>query len=189
MNDTPRALRALVVLTALVAAGCQPATIQAPPTPELTASTSIPATAPPSLEPTSAVTAEPSPTFEPEIVATKPEDIAGVWFLKWRSTGSLARFDAHLTFTSDATFSMDDFTNGMHIFDGRLLFQDGKVSLDSDECYDEIKAAFFHCTMTFTIYATIQDGKPIRIRFVAPADAKGIFFTNVKNKTLQLAQP
>jgi len=183
MSMVRKALWACAILASLVAAGCQPAATPAPPTATLAIPTAIAATEPPPSS--TAPPAEPSPTFAPEIVATKPEDIAGVWFLKWVSLGTTVRFDATLAFRPDSTFSLDDKNDGMHIFDGRLEFKDGKVTLDSDECYDEVKMQFFHCAMTFAIYSTLQDGIPVRIRFVSDGGT-GTFHKNVDNKTLRL---
>jgi hypothetical protein len=149
----------------------------------LVACASPPSTAPP------ASLAEPAPTVAPEIVATRPEDIAGVWLLKqWRGYGGLVIFPARLTFRQDGTFSFDEKDEPMHIFGGSLRFADGQVTMDSDECYDEIKALFYHCTMTFAVYSVLQDGKPVSIRMV-PASGRGVFIDNVKNKTLLLDEP
>jgi hypothetical protein len=137
---------------------------------------------------TPASPAEPPATVPAEIVATRPEDIAGVWFLKWIGQGGLVTFPARLTFRQDGTFSFDEKDEPMHIFGGSLRFADGQVTMDSDECYDEIKALFYHCTMTFAVYSVLQDGKPVSIRMV-PAGGRGVFIDNVKNKTLLLDEP
>jgi hypothetical protein len=175
-----------------VAAGCQPSAAPSPPTPAPAAAAAAASASPTEPLPTATITsspaAEPSATFAPEIVATKPEHIAGEWLIKWVGLGSLVRFDAVLTFRPDSTFSLDDKTDGMHIFGGTLQFADGKVTLDSNSCYDEVKAQFFHCTMTFTIYATLQQGKPLHIRFVS-AGGTGTFHKNVDDRTLKLAAP
>jgi hypothetical protein len=133
--------------------------------------------------------AQPTPTVPPEIVATRPEDIAGVWLLKlFVGQGGMVKFPARLTFRQDGTFSFDEKDQPMHIFAGGLRFADGQVTMDSDECYDEIKGLFYHCTMTFTISSVLQDGKPVSIRMV-PAGGRGVFIDNVKNKTLLLDEP
>jgi hypothetical protein len=131
---------------------------------------------------------EPAATAPAEIVATRPEDIAGVWFLKWFGQGGLVIFPARLTFRQDGTFSLDEKDEPMHIFDGSLRFADGQVTLDSEGCYNEVKALFYHCTITFAIYAVLQDGRPVSIRMVSAGD-KGVFVNNVNNKTLLLDAP
>jgi hypothetical protein len=168
----------------LVAVGCRPA-VPLTETPAVTTPAGlVPTGVPPTETPPSPPPLEPTPTFAPEFAAEKPEDIAGVWLIKWVGLGSNVRFDAALTFRADSTFSMDDKTDGMHIFGGQLVFADGKVTLDSDECYDEVKGQFFHCTMTFTIFSTFQDDKPVLIRFVSAGGA-GTFHKNVDGKTLR----
>jgi len=138
---------------------------------------------------TPAPLAEPAATAPVEIVATRPEDIAGVWLLKqWVGTGGFARFPADLTFRQDGTFSFDEKDDPMHIFGGSLRFAEGRVTLDSEECYDEVKALFYHCTMTFTIYSVLQAGKAVSIRLVSAGD-KGVFITNFNDKTLLLDEP
>lgn len=190
------------MLASIVVGGCQGASSPPPTTQTVTSPTLVLATKPlppstpspvPPAKPSATLPspvppAEPSATFPAEIIATKPEEVAGVWLLHWVGQGGLVRFRADLTFRADSTFSMDDKDDGMHIFAGVLRFGDGKVQLDSDECYNEVKALFYHCTMTFTIYSTIQDGKPVRIRMVSAGD-KGVFVTNVNNKMLFLDRP
>jgi hypothetical protein len=121
------------------------------------------------------------------MVATRPEHIAGVWYRNWSAYGGTLRFDVDLTFRADSTFSMDG-KDGMHIFAGRLLFDDGKVTMDSDECYDEVKGLFYHCSMTFTVYSTLRDGRPVHIRMVSDG-GKGVFYKNFDNKVLSLDNP
>jgi hypothetical protein len=142
-----------------------------------------------SCGPTATATPPPTPTTEPGVLATRPEDIAGVWLLKqFVGQGGMVKFPARLTFRQDGTFSFDEKDEPMHIFGGSLRFADGKVTLDSEECYDEVKALFYHCTITFAIYSVLQDGKPASIRLVSAGDT-GVFVNNVNNKTLLLDQP
>ena len=133
--------------------------------------------------------AEPPTTVPVEIVATGTEDIAGVWLLKlWVGQGGMVKFPARLTFRQDGTFSFDEKDEPMHIFGGSLRFADGKVTLDSEECYNEVKALFYHCTITFTIYSVLENGKPVRIRLVSAGDT-GVFVNNVNDKKLFLDEP
>jgi hypothetical protein len=100
----------------------------------------------------------------------------------------MVKFPARLTFRQDGTFSFDEKDEPMQIFGGSLRFADGQVTLDSDECYNEAKALFYHCTMTFTIYSVLEDSRPVSIRMVSAGD-KGVFINNVENKTLLLDEP
>jgi hypothetical protein len=147
------------------------------------------ACASPGPTPTPVPPSELAPTIPAEIVATRPEDIAGVWLLRtFVGQGGLVKFPARLTFRQDGTFSFDEKDEPMHIFGGSLRFAEGKVTLDSEECYNEAKALFYHCTMTFTIYFVLQDGKPVSIRMMSGGD-KGVFINNVNDKTLLPDEP
>jgi hypothetical protein len=131
----------------------------------------------------------PTATYPPEIVATRPEDIVGVWRVKtFVGQGGQVKFPANLTFRGDGSASFDETDDPIHIFGGIVHFADGTATIESDECYNEVKAVFYHCTMTFVIYSTIVDGKPVRIRLVSTGD-KGVFITNVNNKFLFLYEP
>jgi hypothetical protein len=188
------------ILFSLFIAGCGPRAAPALATQnELPPTTNPPSTAllptspatemPPSLVVATTPPSEPTATYSPEIVATKPEEIAGIWLVKnFVGQGGMVRFPADLTFRQDGTFSFDEIDDPMHIFGGTLAFVGGQVTLDSEECYDEAKALFYHCTMTFTIFSTLQAGKPVRIRLESDRDT-GVFIVNVKGKNLMLEEP
>jgi hypothetical protein len=146
----------------------------------------LPTEPPPSATPTVAPPVDPTATYTPEVVATKPEDIAGVWLVKrFVNPLSNAEFAADLTFREDGTVSFDDIDSGMHIFSGILRFEDGKVTIDSEECWDVAKGVFYHCTIPFIIYSRSQGGIPVRIRFESTG-GKGVFIDNIGGKALLL---
>jgi hypothetical protein len=181
------------VLLLLAFAGCTPQmSIQ---TPTLTSipltTTSISPTVtnePPTITPAPSIT--PTATYPPEIVASKPEEIAGLWLVKhFVGQGGQVIFPADLTFRQDGTFSFDEIGDDpMHIFGGTFSFTDGQVTLDSDECYNEAKALFYHCTITFTAFSTLLAGKPVRLRLVSDQKT-GVFIVNVSGKNLMLDEP
>jgi len=182
-------LLALALLTSCALAPVSPPATQEQPaseTPAPSAASPIPTDPSPSTTPTEAQPVEPTPTFTPEIVATMPEDIAGVWLIKRFSNPlSNAVFAADLTFREDGSVSFDDIDSGMHIFSGILRFEDGKVIIDSEECWDVAKGVFYHCTIPFTIYSQSQSGIPVRIRF-EKAGGEGVFIDNIGGKALLL---
>jgi hypothetical protein len=200
MHKAKYPLGPIAILVVSLAAGCGPSEatppasqsqvpVQVVATSEKSPTTPAATEGPPSATPSTAPAVEPSATFPPEVIATKPGDIAGVWLLKtFVGQAGMVRFPAALTFRQDGTFSFDETDDPMHIFGGKVIFTDGKVTLDSEECYNEVEAVFYPCTITFTIYSTLQDGKPVRIRMVSAGD-KGVFVTNVNNKTLELVVP
>lgn len=182
-----------MIILLFLLAGCQSAPSPTPvPSPTLPAP---PTFAPPS-KPASTATQtttplpEPTPTYPPEIVATAPGQIAGVWHLKnFRGQGGLVNVPADLTFRQDATFSFDfKGDDPMHIFDGKLQFADGLVTLDSEGCYNEATGVFSHCTMDFTIFTTLVAGKPVRIRLMSDQNT-GVFVVNVRGKYLLPSEP
>ena len=190
---TRRIALAVVALLALaLLASCAPATASPPETQEqpssdtraTIAASPVVTEAPPSATPTEAPLVEPTPTYTPEIIATRREDIAGVWLVKRFSNPlSNAVFAADLTFREDGTVSFDDIDSGMHIFSAILRFEDGKVIIDSDECWDVAKGVFYHCTIPFIIYSQSQLGIPVRIRF-EKAGGEGVFIDNVGGRAL-----
>ena len=181
-----------IILILLLLASCQSAATPNPAplvAPSVTPTTALPSEPPTTETLTATPLPEPTPTFPPAIVATSPEQIAGVWRLKhFVGQGGQVIFPADLTFRPDGTFSFDEIDDPMHIFGGKLLFADGTVTLDSEECYNEAKAFFYHCTMTFTIFTTLVAGKPVRIRIESDQNT-GVFIVNVKGKTLLPSQP
>jgi hypothetical protein len=131
----------------------------------------------------------PTATFQPEIRATKPDDVLGVWLLHVVGQGGLVRFDTDFTFKADNTYDIFDTTGGMHIEGGTYRFVGGNLVLDSDECYVNATATFFHCVGTYTVYSTKQGDVNVRLRFVTVDDSKGgDRALNLKNKTLVPAQ-
>lgn len=188
------------ILLSLFVVGCSPGAAPAPAAQyQLPSETIAPRAASPTTTlgnkrlPSGTLTATPAPeptaTFLPEIVATKPEEIAGIWLVKnFVGQGGRVRVPAHLTFRQDGTFAFDEIDDPMHIFGGTLGFTDGQVTLDSEECYDEAQALFYHCTMTFTIFSTLQAGKPVRIRLVSDRNT-GVFSVNINGKALMLNEP
>jgi hypothetical protein len=188
MRNIP--LSAILIL--LLLASCQSAPTPQPvpsAAPSVTPTKALPSAPAPTETLTATPLPEPTPTFPPAIVASSPDQIAGVWRLKhFVGQGGQVIFPADLTFRQDGTFSFDEIDDPMHIFGGKLLFADGTVTLDSEECYDEAKMLFYHCTMTFTIYTTLVAGKPVRIRLESDQNT-GVFIVNVKGKNLLPSQP
>jgi hypothetical protein len=139
-----------------------------------------------SAPPTTAAPVEPTATYSPEIVATKPEDIAGVWLVK-RFVALLSNvvYAADLTFRADGTVSFDDIDSGTHIFSGILRFADGQVTIESEECWDAATGVFYQCSMSFINYSESQSGIPVRIRFES-VGGKGVFIDNLDGKALLL---
>src|SRR5512136_1295011 len=95
------------IISLLLLTSCQTAPTLKPvpsPTPSFTPTTALPTKPPPTQTLTAMPLPEPTLTFPPAIVATSPEQIAGVWRLKnFRGQGGLVNFPADLTFRQDGT--------------------------------------------------------------------------------------
>jgi hypothetical protein len=122
-------------------------------------------------------------------VAAKADDIVGVWLLRWSAAAGYKNEPVDFTIKNDGTYSIDDTAQDQHIERGTFSFKGGNLVLDSDECYESLKAIFFHCIGIYTVYSTKQGEMPVRLRFVAVDDAKkGDRYSNLNSKTLQLTR-
>ena len=178
---TNRFICLLVAISLLVVSigACQPL-------PTSPTATTIPAssTPTPTPKPVATQTVPPSPTtdpFPPEIVATTPGDVAGVWRLRFKGAGEA--FRANLVLREDSTFSFDNVEMRGTVFDGNWRFADGKVTLESEHCPGPF-AVGGPCQMTFRVYASMQDGKPLRLRFESLDHPEWIFTQNFNQQYL-----
>jgi hypothetical protein len=176
MNNERPFMLCFTIVAMLAAVACQPAPAPATAAP-LAASPTV--TSEPTATPT--VPPQPSPTFPPEIVATKPTDIAGVWRIQYK--GALAMIPGNLTLTEDSRFWFENADDGSRYSSGTLRFADGRVTFESETCYDFSKGVF-PCKMPFVIYSSMQDGAPLSIRFEAADEQELDFITNFDGKTL-----
>jgi hypothetical protein len=171
------------ILAAMLIVGCQPTPVSptATPVPASPTATSKPA-ATATVRPLATATA----TFPPEIVATQPSDVAGVWRISYK--GVSESFRADLTLREDSTFLFENANEKSPIFEGIMRFADGKVTLDSDACFDPL-TGLEPCKMVFIIHSSMQDGQPVRIRFESVDEKKRRFSTNFNGKALLPAAP
>jgi hypothetical protein len=165
----------------VVLAGCQPAPVPDTAIAVEPSSTQVRATEPAP----SATRPAPTPTFPPEVVASQPSDIAGVWRLQYR--GAVATFPANLTLGADSTFSLVNADEGSTLISGIVRFAEGKTIFSSEACFD-ISIGTFACEMHLIIYASLEDGRPVRLRFegaeetIDPREER--FFDNFDGKAL-----
>jgi hypothetical protein len=182
MKTTRLLLLSVSILASLaLLTGCQPAS-RATISPTLLPTPTPLSTAAP--EPSTVPTVLSSPTsdpFPPEIVATKPADIAGTWRISYAGAGET--FKANLTLRDDSTFSFARADDPSPIFEGVVRFVDGKVILESDKCFD-VLIGTGPCSMTFTVYSSLQNGKPLRLRFESDDPQQRIFIRNFKHRYL-----
>jgi hypothetical protein len=162
-----------MTLVALLVLGCQPA---------LTAATATP------VPPSSTAAPEPNatPTSSTEIVATKPSDVAGTWRFSFAGAGET--FPALLILREDSTFTFSRADDPTPIFSGLLRFADGKVTFESDACFDT-QTGYEPCQMAFIIHSEMENGKPLSLRFESVDASSRRFSINLNHKTLRPAVP
>ncbi len=105
----------------------------------------------------------PPPTDVPEVLATKNEDIAGVWLQVFPPSGELGPGEAHSEFRTDGsgvgTVLSGKFTGtkatSKFWFEGSLV----KMQQDGDTRIG-----------TYQVYVSKRGGKPLQLRFVAVDD-------------------
>jgi len=129
------------------------------------------------------------PTSAPEFTpASSPADIVGVWLLPMRGQGGAVQSTFDWTIRPDGIYSIDDKLAGMHVKAGTYTISSGKLVLDSDECYQNSTATFYHCVGTYLAYCSKQGDMPVLLR-LEMVDDKGDRSLNLNNKTLELDKP
>jgi len=123
-------------------------------------------------------------TFSPEAPASAPADIAGVWLFHLRGQGGLVQSECDFTIRADGTYTIDD-KSGMHVEKGTYTISAGKLVLESDECYRNSTATFYHCVGTYMAFSTKDGARPVSLRLVM-VDDQGDRAQNSNNRTLAL---
>jgi hypothetical protein len=119
-----------------------------------------------------------------EELALLPADIIGVWLFRLRGQGGLVLSTCDWIIRSDGTYTIED-KSGMHIEKGTFVVSRGKLVLDSDECYRNSSATFYHCVGTYTVFSRKEGGRPVQVRLVMVED-QGDRSVNFANKTFDL---
>jgi hypothetical protein len=131
-----------------------------------------------------------SPTVRPPplALANAPTDIAGVWQFHLSGQGGVVQSTLSFTIREYGTYSIDDKLAPMHIEAGTYTISSGKLVLDSDECYDNSTAKFYHCVGTYMASSYKLDGRAVLLHFEMVED-RGDRSRNLNNKTLELDKP
>ncbi len=114
----------------------------------------------------------PAPTkstapLEPEVLASKPEDVIGVWLVRLIQGAGMA----HLEFKPDGTYSIvgvSGAATGAPIGSGKYKIEGNQLKLDTT-CIT-VKGDVIPCVPIYQVYVTRQGGKPVLLRFVAIDD-------------------
>jgi hypothetical protein len=112
----------------------------------------------------------PTPTVVPEVLASKAEDVVGVWLLDAGSEG-----EYHLEYTKEGTYSTTAVSGPVKgaTFDaGKFWFEGTQLKFESSEssggCLTQ-QGETKPCIGTYQVYVTQQGDKPT-LRFVAVED-------------------
>jgi hypothetical protein len=100
----------------------------------------------------------PTPTREPtpapvEVLATKPEHLAGIWAVEAQLGGRGFR---HYRFEADGTISYQRVYEDFQLFGGRFWFEDGVYYEESEDCFP---------IGSYRAYLEIEGGRAVRLRF------------------------
>jgi hypothetical protein len=109
----------------------------------------------------------PTPTVVPEVLASKAEDVVGVWFLDGGSEGEF-----HLEYTKEGTYSLTAVSGSVKggTFDaGKFWFEGTQLKFESTEDCLTAQGETKPCIGTYQVYVTKQGDKPA-LRFVAVED-------------------
>jgi ketosteroid isomerase-like protein len=120
-----------------------------------------------------APTAKPTAALSPEVLATKAEDVIGVWYAKLRDLmGSTT--EAHLEFTAKGTYTIIGISGdakGVPIDHGKFKIEGGQLKFESDGgCVDVQGKSIIPCIGVYQIYVAKQGDKPVLLRFVVVED-------------------
>ncbi len=103
----------------------------------------------------------------PEVLASKSEDLIGVWLVNLiQGSGK-----GHFEFKRDGTYSVigvSGAAEGAPIDSGKYKIEGGQLKLDTN-CIT-VKGDVIPCIAVYEVYVTRQGGKPVVLRFVAVND-------------------
>jgi hypothetical protein len=114
-----------------------------------------------------APTPAPTPTVVPEVLASKPEDVVGVWLLDAGSEG-----EYHIEYTKEGTFSTTAVSGPMKgaTFDaGKFWFEGTQLKFESSEGCLTAQGETIPCIGAYQVYVTKQGDKPA-LKFVVVED-------------------
>ncbi len=115
-------------------------------------------------------TPKPTVALSPEALATKAEDVVGVWLVKLIDNSG----EANLEFTAKGTYTIKgvrgDATGAM-IDSGKFKVEGGQLKFEPDGgCLDVQGNSVSPCIGVYQVYVAKQGDKPALLRFVAVED-------------------
>jgi hypothetical protein len=141
--------------------------------------------------PTSAPTPTSKPTvaLSPEVLASKAEDLIGVWLVNLiQGAGK-----GHLEFTAKGTYTASGVSGaakGSVIDAGKFKVEGGQLKLEPDGgCLDVQGHSITPCIGVYQVYVRKQGDQPAQLRFVAVDDNSWDRKQTLHNRTLTLVEP
>jgi hypothetical protein len=141
--------------------------------------------------PTSAPTPMLKPTvaLSPEVLASKAEDIVGVWLVKLLDNAG----NGHLEFTAKGAYTIvgvSGAAQGAPIDTGKFKVEGGQLRFEPDGgCVDVQGNSVTPCIGIYQVYVAKQGDKPALLRFVAVEDKASDRKRTFDKKTLALVEP
>jgi ketosteroid isomerase-like protein len=115
-------------------------------------------------------TPKPTVALSPEALATKAEDVVGVWLVKLLDNSG----EAHLEFTAKGTYTIKGVSGvaqGATIDTGKFKVEGGQLRFEPDGgCLDVQGNSVSPCIGIYQVYVAKQGDKPALLRFVVVED-------------------
>jgi hypothetical protein len=128
----------------------------------------------------------PTPTVVPEVLASKAEDVVGVWLLDAGSEG-----EYHLEYTKEGTYSTTAVSGpykGATFDAGKFWFEGTQLKFESSGGCLTAQGETKPCIGTYQVYVTKQGDKPA-LRFVVVEDQFADRKSVLHNRKWSLVEP
>lgn len=147
----------------LAATGCSPSAASVPPT-------------------------QPPPTPTPEVLASKVEDVVGLWLGK-----TCLGHRTHTEYTQEGTFCVTVVSGdakGMRSDQGKFWFEGTQLKIESEGglCLTA-QGEMIACIGTYQVYVTKEGEKPVKLKFVALDDQYTARKSTMHNTIFPLVEP
>lgn len=131
---------------------------------------------------------QPTPTQPMEVLASKVEDVVGVW----RGQTCMGH-KTHTEYTKEGTFCVTVISGdakGMRSDQGKFWFEGTQFKIESEggSCLTA-QGEMITCIGTYQVYVTKQGDKPVKLRFVAVDDQYAARRSTTHNRTFPPVEP
>jgi hypothetical protein len=131
---------------------------------------------------------QPPPTQALEVLASKVEDVVGVW-----QGRTCLGHKTHTEYTKEGTFCVTVVSGdakGMRSDQGKFWFEGTqfKIETEGGSCLTA-QGEMITCIGTYQVYVTKQGDKPVKLRFVAVDDQYAARRSTTHNRTFPPVEP